>query len=188
MQTKDLQPALLGVAKLSGSSLTTSFTGKFRLPPNFSLAQLYLAGDLKARGRVQKEPLQDLNASFVLEGKKLAISRADVQLAGLSASFKGTLTESDVDVTFNASVSGSPTLPLPPGAAFASLSAEGAVRGPWKAPQVNLTAQVRKASFQGVTLESANLDRQPGRLAVLIREPATGGVRAAHPRGRLYPP
>jgi translocation and assembly module TamB len=158
IQTRDLQPALVGVAKLSGSSVTTSFTGKFRLPPNFSLAQLYLAGNLKARGRVQQETLQDLNASFVLEGKKLAISRADVQLTGLSASFTGALTESGVDVTFNASVSGSHTLPLPPGAAFASLSAEGAVRGPWKSPQVNLAAQVRKASFQGVTLESANLN------------------------------
>ena len=56
------------------------------------------------------------------------------------------------------SVSGSRALPLPPGTAFASLSAEGAVRGPWKSPQVNLAAQVRKASFPGVTLESANLN------------------------------
>ena len=102
--------------------------------------------------------MQGLDASFVLEGRKLAISRANVQLAGLAASFKGTLTESGVDVTFSAAASGSRTLPLPPGAAFASLAAEGAVRGPWKAPQVNLTAQVRKLSFQGVTLESANLN------------------------------
>ena len=158
VQTRDFQPAMLGLAKLAGSSLTTCFTGKFRLPPNFSLAQLHLAGDLKASGRLQKEPLQGLDASFVLEGKKLAISQANVQLAGLTASFKGTLTESGVDVTFSAAVSGSRTLPLPPGAAFASLTAEGAVRGPWKAPQVNLTAQVRKLSFQGVTLESANLN------------------------------
>jgi TamB, inner membrane protein subunit of TAM complex len=158
VKTVDLQPAMVGVATLSGSSLTTSFVGKFRLPPNLSLAQLYLAGDLKARGTVQKEPLQNLNASFVLEGKKLAISRADVQLAGLLASFKGSLTESDVDVTFNTSVSGSGALPLPPGTAFASLSATGSVRGPWKSLQVNLAAQVRKASFQGVTLESANLN------------------------------
>ena len=158
VQTRDFQPAMVGLAKLAGSSLTTRFTGKFRLPPGFSLAQAYLAGNLQASGRVQKEPLKDLNASFVLEGKKLTISRADVQLAGLTASWRGTLTESGVDVTFNASVSGSRTLPLPPGAAFASLSAEGAVRGPWKAPQVNLTAQVRKVSFQGVTLESANLN------------------------------
>ena len=106
---------------------------------------------------MQQEPLQDLNASFVLQGKKLAVSRADVQWAGLSAAFKGALTESGVDVTFNASVSGSCTLPLPSGVAFASLAAEGAVRGPWKSPQVNLAAQVRKASFPGVTLESANL-------------------------------
>jgi translocation and assembly module TamB len=158
VQTRDFQPAMVGVARLAGSSLTTRFTGKFRLPPGVSPAQAYLAGNLRASGRVHKEPLKDLNASFVLEGKKLAISRADVQLAGLSASFKGTLTESGVDVTFNASVSGSGTLSLPPGAAFSSLSAEGAVRGPWKAPQVNLAAQVRKASFKGVTLESANLN------------------------------
>ena len=81
-----------------------------------------------------------LDASFVLEGQKLAISRADLQLAGLAATLRGTLTQSGVDVTFNASVSGSRTLPLPPGAAFASLKAEGATRGPWKAPQVSLTA------------------------------------------------
>jgi hypothetical protein len=157
LQTRDVQPAMLGLAQLAGSSLTTCFTGKFRLPVNFSLAQLHLAGDLKASGRVQTEPLQGLNASFVLEGKKLAISQADVQLAGLLTSFQGTLNESGVDVTFSASVSGSRTLPLPPGTAFASLTAEGAVRGPWKAPQVNLTAQVRRLSLRDVTLESANL-------------------------------
>jgi hypothetical protein len=158
VQTTDFQPAMVGVARLAGSSLASRFKGNFRLPPNFSLAQLHLAGDLKASGRVQKEPLQGLDASFVLEGKKLAISRADVQLAGLSAAVRGTLTEAGMDVTFSASVSGSGTLPLPPGMGFASLKAEGAVRGPWKAPQVNLAAQVRKASFQGVTLESANLN------------------------------
>jgi translocation and assembly module TamB len=158
VQTKDLQPAMLGVAKLSGSSLTTSFTGKFRLPPNLSLAQLSLAGNLQANGRLNQRSLKGLTASFALEGKKLAISQADVQLAGLTASGRGTLTESGVDVTFKAAVSGAGTLPLPPGAAFASLTAEGAVRGPWKAPQVNLTAQARKVSFQGVSLESANLN------------------------------
>ena len=158
VQTGDFQPAMVGLARLAGSSLTTRFTGKFRLPPGVSPAQAYLAGNLRASGRVNQEPLKDLDASFVLEGKKLTISRADLRLTGLSASGKGTLTESGVDVTFNASVSGSGPLPLPPGTAFASLSAEGAVRGPWKAPQVNLAAQVRKASFQGVTLESANLN------------------------------
>ena len=185
VQTKDLQPAMVGVAKLSGSSLTTSFTGKFRLPPNFSLAQLSLAGNLQANGRLNQTPLKGLTASFALEGKKLAISQADVQLAGLTASGRGTLTESGVDVTFNAAVSGSGTLPLPPGAAFASLTAEGAVRGPWKAPQVNLTAQARKVSFQGVSLESANLNGTLAGWPVLIRESAVAGHRAAHPRGHV---
>jgi translocation and assembly module TamB len=158
VQTKDLQPAMLGAAKLSGSSLTTSFTGKFRLPPNLSLAQLSLAGNLQASGRLNQTALKGMTASFALEGKKLTISQADVQLPGLTASGRGTLTESGVDITFKTAVSGSGTLPLPPGAAFASLTAEGAVRGPWKAPQVNLTAQARKFSFQGVSLASANLN------------------------------
>ena len=43
---------------------------------------------------------QGLTASFALEGKKLTISQADVQLADLTASGRGTLTESGVDVTF----------------------------------------------------------------------------------------
>jgi translocation and assembly module TamB len=158
LQTKDLQPAMLGVGQLSGSALTTSFQGKFRLPANLSVAQLTLAGDLRANGRLNQKPLQDLAASFALEGKKLTISQADVQLAGLTASGRGTLTESDVDVTFKAAVSESSALPLPPGAAFASLTAAGAIRGPWKAPQVNLTGQGRKVSFQGVSLESANFN------------------------------
>ena len=188
VQTKDLQPAMLGIAKLSGSSLTTSFTGKFCLPPNFSLAQLSLAGDLKARGRLQKEPLQDLNASFVLEGKKLAISRANVQLAGLSASFKGTLTESNVDVTFNASVSGPSPLPLPPGAAFASLFSRRRRPGTLEGPPGEPDRPGPEGFLSGRHPGISHLDRQPGRLAVLIRESATGGIRASHPRGRLYPP
>jgi autotransporter translocation and assembly factor TamB len=157
LQTKDFQPALVGLAKLAGSILTTRFTGNFRLPPGLSPAQIYLAGKLQASGRLQKEPLQDLTAGFVLEGKKLTVSQADLRLAGLAASFKGSLTESRVDATFNASVSGARVLPLPPKTTFTSLKAEGAVVGPWKAPQMDLTAQVRKMSFQGVTLEAANL-------------------------------
>jgi translocation and assembly module TamB len=158
VRTEDFQPAGLGLAKLPDTSLTGSFTGKFRLPAGFSPAGLYLAGDLQARGRVQQEPLKDLKAGFVLEGKKLTLARADAQVADLRASLRGTLTPTDVDVTFTAAVAGSRTLPLPPGTAFASLTAAGAVRGPWKGPQVNLAAQIRKAALQGVTLESASLN------------------------------
>jgi len=172
VRTKDFQPAMLGLVKLADSSLTTFFSGKFRLPPGWSPAQAHLAGNLQASGRVHKEPLKDLKASFVLEGKKLTISQADAWLAGLTASWRGTLTEAGVDVTFNASVSDSRALPLPPGVAFTSLQAEGAVRGPWKAPQVNLAAQVRKVSFMGATLESANLN---GALAGL--PPQSGTVQ-----------
>jgi autotransporter translocation and assembly factor TamB len=158
VETRELQPAMVGLTQLADSSLTTRFTGKFRLPANLSLAQAYLAGDLKASGRLRQQPLQDLTASFALEGRKLTISRADVRLAALEASLRGALSETRVDISFIASVSGSRSLSLPPGAAFASLKAEGAVRGTWKAPEVNLAARVRKLTVKGVTLESANLN------------------------------
>ncbi|MFA5111733.1 MAG: hypothetical protein WC443_10035, partial [Desulfobaccales bacterium] len=158
LETGKFQPAMVGVSKLAGSTLTTSFTGKFRLPANFSLAQAYLAGDLKASGQLNHTPLQALKARFALEGRKLTLAQADVQMAGLSATVKGTLTEAGMDVTFTAAVAGSRAAPLPPGTAFASLTAEGAARGPWKSPQINLAATVRKLSVQGVTLESANLN------------------------------
>ena len=187
VQTGDFQPAMLGVARLAGSSLTTCFTGKFRLPPGVSPAQAYLAGNLRASGRVQKEPLKDLDASFVLEGKKLTISRADVQLAGLTASWRGTLTESGVDVTFNASVSGSGTLPLPPGAAFASLVGRrrrpGALEGPPGEPGRPGPESVLSGRHPGI----GQPERRPGRLACPIRKPASAGHRAAHPRGHFYP-
>ena len=157
VDTKDFQPALVGLARLAGSSLTTRFAGNFRLPPSLAPAQIYLAGNLQASGRLHQEPLQDLTAGFVLEEKKLTISRADVRLAGLTASCTGSLSESRLDLTFNAAVAGGRSLPLPPGMAFASLKAEGGVAGPWTAPQINLTAQVHKLSIPGVSLESATL-------------------------------
>lgn len=158
VQTANFQPAKVGLTKLGNSSLNSCFTGKFRVPPSLSLSQAHLAGDLAATGRLADRPLQGLSAGFTLEGRKLTISRANLQTAGLTASLSGTLTESGVDVTFDAAVSGSRALPLPPGSAFASLTAQGAVRGPWKSPQVNLAAQVQKLSLNNVTLESANLN------------------------------
>ncbi len=157
LETRAFQPAMVGVSQLAGSTLTTCLTGRFRLPENLSPAQLYLAGNLEASGRLNRQPLQNLTAGFVLEGRKLTLSRADVQMAGLAASVKGTLTESNLDVAFTASVANSRLLPLPPGAVFASLTAEGAARGPWKSPQVTLAATVRNLSVQSVALESANL-------------------------------
>jgi translocation and assembly module TamB len=157
VQTADFQPGRVGLTKLKGASLTCLFTGKFRVPPSLPLSQVFLAGDLKARGRLDNRAVQDLSASFALEGRKLTIARANVRMAGLTASLSGALTDSEVNVSFNAAVPGSRSLPRPLGPAFASLTAQGTVQGPWKAPQVNLVAQVQRLSFQQVTLESANL-------------------------------
>jgi hypothetical protein len=157
LKTSDFQPALAGMAQLPETSLTASFTGKFRLPADYSAAHAYLAGELQARGRVRQQPLQELTAGFVWEGKKLSIARADLRWAGLSASIKGACSEAGLDLTFTGTAADSRTLPLPPGPAFGALRAEGAVRGPWKAPQVNLTAQVQKFTFQGLALDSAHL-------------------------------
>jgi translocation and assembly module TamB len=158
LQTGNLQPAQLGLTKFGGTSLTSRFTGKFRAPANLSLAQASLSGNLEASGRINNRPVQALSASFTLEGRKLSLSKANVQSAGLTASLSGTLTEAGVNVTFNASVSGSGALPLPSGPSFAALTANGTVQGPWKAPQVTLAAQVQKFSFKNITLESASLN------------------------------
>lgn len=158
VQTGNLQPAHVGLTKLGGTSLTSCFAGKFRLPPSLSLSQASLSGDLEATGRINNRPVQALSATITLEGRKLSLSRANVQSEGLTASLSGTLTESGVNINFDAAASGSRALPLPAGPAFAALKAQGAVQGPWKAPQVNLTAQVQKLSLKGITLESANLN------------------------------
>jgi hypothetical protein len=157
LQTGNLQPGEVGLSKLGGTSLTSCFTGKFRVPPNLSLSQAYLSGDLEANGRINNRPVQDLTASFTLEGRELSLSQASIQSAGLAASLSGTLTEAGADLNFKAAVSGSRALPLPPGPTFSSFSAQGTVQGPWKAPQVNLAAQVQRFSLNGVTVESANL-------------------------------
>lgn len=158
VQTGNLQPAQLGLTKVGGTSVTSCFTGKFRVPPNLSLSQASLSGDLEANGRINNRPVQALSASFALEGRKLSLSQANIQSAGLAASLSGTLTDAGVNVTFEASVSNSRALPLPSGPSFAALTAQGTVQGPWKAPQATLAAQVQKFSFKNVTLESASLN------------------------------
>jgi translocation and assembly module TamB len=157
VQTGDLKPGMLGVADLAGSALTTCFTGKFRLPPGLSRTQLYLAGDLEASGLVKHEPVKSLQASFVLEGRKLTIAAAEVQAAGIAASLQGTVTESGLDVTLAAQTSGSRALPLPPGSGFSSLQVQGSVRGSWKSPRINLTGQAARVSFAGNKLQSVAL-------------------------------
>jgi translocation and assembly module TamB len=157
VKTGSLKPALLGIANLAGTTLTTCFTGKFRLPPGLSTTKLSLAGDLAASGQVKNEPVKDLQARFVLEGRKLTIASANVQAAGIAASFQGTVTGSGLDVTLTASTSGSRALPLPPGSSFSALQVQGSVRGPFKAPQINLTGQAKNVAFSGTTLQSATL-------------------------------
>lgn len=160
--TKGFQPALWGWRQYPGTQINSSFTGKFRLPRPFSLGQLYLAGKLQANGRLGKEPLKDLQSAFVLEGRKLTLSQASIQLPGVAATLKGTLTETGLDLSYTGSVSGSHNLPLPPGPAFNYLQAQGTVRGTWQAPQLSVLAKLQKVSYPGVTLEAASLTANLG--------------------------
>ncbi len=156
LKMAEFQPALLGLVKAAGTTLSGLFAGKFRLPPGYSLAQAQLAGNLEAKGRLAGQPLENFRSRFALEGKKLHLDEASLRLAGVSATLKGDLTPSGLDVRFTAEVSGSRGLPVPTPAAFAHLAAEGAVKGPWKEPQGSLTARGKKLSFQGVHLEAAS--------------------------------
>jgi autotransporter translocation and assembly factor TamB len=157
LKTKNFKPAVLGMAKLPGTTLNTAFTGKFRLPPSLSMTRLYLAGDLTAHGRVKNEPLRALQAAFILENRKLAISSAAVRALGVAANLKGTLTESGLDITFVASTSGARALPLPSGSSLGFLHTQGSVRGPWRSPQIKIVGSARNVSVRGTRLKSASL-------------------------------
>jgi translocation and assembly module TamB len=157
LSLKEIQPSLWGWRRYPGTLINSNLSGKFRLPPSFSLAQVYLAGKLQANGRIGPEPLKDLQTSFVLEGRKLTLSQASIQMASLTATLRGTITEAGLEVTFAGTVSGARNLPLPPGAAFNYLQAQGSVRGTWQSPQWTGMAKVQKGSYGGVSIESASL-------------------------------
>ena len=157
LRTEKYQPALLGFPEYAGTTLTGSFTGGFRLPPDYSTTQLYLAGDLTANGRLYNEPLKSLQAKFVLSGERLDITRAEMRLASGDTTVKGMISRSAVDLSFTAALASSRNLPVRTGGSFSSLTANGTIRGAWKSLQINLTAQARQLAFQGATVQSASL-------------------------------
>lgn len=158
LRTEKFQPALLGLPEYAGTSLTSHFTGTFRLPPGYSTNQLYLAGDLAANGQVNHEPLKSLQARFVLSGERLEIARAEMRLASGDATVKGMISRSGVDLSFTTAIDSSRNLPVRPArGTFSSLTANGTIRGGWKSLQTNVAAQARQLSVQGATLQSASL-------------------------------
>ncbi|MCL4501199.1 MAG: translocation/assembly module TamB domain-containing protein, partial [Deltaproteobacteria bacterium] len=157
LRTQNFQPALLGLKQYAGTDLTSSYTGRFRLPPGYSASQLYLAGDLTANGRVYNEPLKSLQAKFVLNQERLEIDRAEMRLAAGDAAVKGTISRSGANLSFTAAVTSSRNLPVKTGGSFSALTARGTIRGPWRSLQINLTAQARQLSFNGVAVQSASL-------------------------------
>lgn len=157
LRTEKFQPALLGFKEYAGTNLTSSFTGRFRLPPDYSATHLYLAGDLTANGRLYNEPLKSLQAKFVLSGERLDIARAEMELASGDATVKGMISRSAVDLTFTAAIASSRNLPVRSGGSFSSLTANGTIRGAWQSLQIDLAAQARQLAFQGATVQSASL-------------------------------
>ncbi len=157
LRTEKFQPALLGLPEYAGTNLTSSFTGRFCLPPDYTTNQLYLTGDLTANGRLDNEPLKSLQAKFVLSGERIDIARAEMRLASGDATVKGMISRSGVDLTFTAAIASSRNLPVRTGGSFSSLTANGTIRGAWKSLQINLAAQARQLAFQGATVQSASL-------------------------------
>jgi autotransporter translocation and assembly factor TamB len=157
LQTKNFQPALLGLPEYAGTELTSAFSGTFRLPPDYSTSRLYLAGDLTANGRLNHESLKSLQAKFSLSGERLDIARAEMRLAAGDATVNGMISRSGVDLTFTAAIANSRNLPVRPAGTFSSLTANGTVRGVWKSLQIDLAAQARQLTFHGTALQSASL-------------------------------
>ncbi len=157
LKVKDFKPAPFGLSQYAGTELTGGLQGKFQLPPGYSPARTSLAGTLEARGRVLGEPLDQLQAKFSLAGEKLTLASADLRMASLAAHLKGTLSPAGIDLGFTTEISGSRGLPVSSPASFGQLTAQGTVKGPWRQLHLNVTANGKNFSFQGVSLQTASL-------------------------------
>jgi translocation and assembly module TamB len=150
VQAEGFQPGLWGLPVAAGSLFSGKFSGKFRRPDVFS-------GELEARGRWGQQPLQDLRARLALTGSRLEIAQARVRLATLAADLKGTVDSQGVDFKGKGEMTLNGSWPLFPAGLKGHLAGEGAVKGPWAAPQFTLQAQGQGLSWQDFGLKKVSL-------------------------------
>lgn len=149
IQAEGFKPGLCGLPVDSGNLISGKFSGNFRVPA-------FLSGDLEARGQWARQPLKNLRARLTVNGPRLEIAQAQGQLGPLTADFKGAVDSRGVDLQGKAQLTLDGASPLPAGLR-GRVSGEGAVKGPFTAPQFTLQAQGERLSWQDFALEKVGL-------------------------------
>ena len=188
LRTEKFQPALLGLPEYTGTDLNSSFTGTFLLPPDYSITQLYLAGDLTANGRLYNEPLKSLQAKFVLSGERIDIARAEMRLASGDATVKGMISRSAVDLTFTAAIASSRNLPVRTRGEFFFPDSQRHDPGSLEVPADKPGGAGPAACFSGSNPAIGRPEGQPVRLAPSIRQPGAPGDQSPDQSRHLLAP
>lgn len=150
IQAEGFQPGLWGLPVAAGSLVSGKFSGKFRRPDIFS-------GELEARGRWGQQPIQDLRVRLSLNGPRLEIAQARVRVATLAADLKGTVDSQGVNLQGKGDLTLDGSWPLFPTGLRGHLAGEGALKGPFSAPQFTLQAQGQRLSWRDFGLEKVSL-------------------------------
>jgi translocation and assembly module TamB len=150
IQAEGCRPEILGLPTASGTQISGKFSGKFRLPA-------FLSGDLEARGQWGQQPLKNLRARLTLNGPRLEIAQAQGQLGTLTADLKGAVDPRGVDLQGRGNLTLDGTWPLLPSGLRGQLRGEGAIKGPFAAPQFSLQAQGQGLSWQDFAWAKVNL-------------------------------
>ncbi len=157
IQADGFQPGLWGLPVAAGSLLSGKFSGNFRIPGTLPAAPLVIAGDLEARGQWGQQPLKDLRARLSLKGPRLEIAQAQVKLGTLAADLKGAVDSQAVDLQGKGTLTLDGSWPLLPASLRGRVAGEGALKGPFAAPQFTLQAQAQGLSWQDFAWEKVNL-------------------------------
>ncbi len=156
VQAENCQPALLGLPLPAGTLLTGSFTGTFRFQDALQLQRLWLAGEVKAAGRLGQHPLHEVRGRLLWNRPRLEIPAARLRLGGVTADLKGHLEENTLD--FSCRLSSTPDGGWPwPASWRGRWQADGRLTGSFARPRFSLQGKGRSLSWQGLNLTSADL-------------------------------
>ena len=150
IQAEGFKPGLCGLPLDSENLISGQFSGNYRAPAS-------LSGDLEAQGQWARQPLKNLRARVAVNGPRLEIAQAQVQLGSLYADLKGVADSQGVDLQGRGSLSMDGSWPLLPAKLRGHVSVEGAVKGPFASPQFTLQAQGERLSWQDFALAKVSL-------------------------------
>lgn len=154
IETKNFQPARLGLAQAGETRLDGKFSGTFTCPEPGGFKSLQLAGNLEGRGQVRQELLEDFRARLSWQQPKLEIPQAHLRLGTLTAEFSGASDGGRLNWKFKGSLAPGAPRPYLPVATRGRVELSGALTGAFQAPQWALQGGGSGLALDGFSLKS----------------------------------